>query len=190
MPYLHWETDRGRFNSAKIVKASKDGLGSFGEVADQARNQLSQVESQNTTAVLPMWTTQSAATREEEDKRQRKLAVGQVFRAAAALLEAMDLHIEERLSMKYLPAEPPLHPRRTLDQAYYGALRSTGTRDRDQVVYRGTYPQPHECEGKATCDQCKEDIRQTPRIIMVDQLWLWILDESMWATSDRLGAGC
>jgi hypothetical protein len=28
------------------------------------------------------------------------------------------------------------------------------------------------------CLQCNEDIRKTPRIIMVDQLWLWILDES------------
>jgi hypothetical protein len=90
----------------------------------------------------------------------------------------MDLHTEEELMMEYLHADPPLHPRRTLDQAYYGALRSTHARDRDQVVYRGTTPQPHECAGMGTCPQCNEDIRKTPRIIMVDQLWIWILDES------------
>jgi hypothetical protein len=108
----------------------------------------------------------------------RKMALGQALRAAAALLEAMDSHLEEQLMMRYLHAEPPLHPRRTLDQAYYGALRSTGARDRDQVVYRGTTPQPHDCIGMDACPQCNEDIRKTPRIIVVDQLWLWCLDES------------
>ena len=180
MPYLHWETDRGRVRSAEIVKeASKQNLISISEVVDQAKHQFSHVETQDT-VVPPVttWTSQSAA--QTPAKVERRPALGQVFRAAAALLEAMDTHVEEQLMLKYLHVEPPLQPRRTLDQAYYGALKSTGTRDRDQVVYRGTTPQTHECEGMETCLQCNEDIRKTPRIIMVDQLWLWILDESKW----------
>ncbi|RDW57478.1 hypothetical protein BP6252_13738 [Coleophoma cylindrospora] len=57
-------------------------------------------------------------------------------------------------------AVPALQPRRTLDQYFYTHLPDTYKRDRDQVVYRYL-----EKEG------------QVPRIFMVDQLWLWILDE-------------
>jgi hypothetical protein len=107
-----------------------------------------------------------------------------VLLSAAALLEAIDFRLDEKLIYEYLHQRPPLHPRRTLDQSYYRDLKNTGTRDRDQVVYRATTPGPHNClermdkkEGK--CKQCHEDIRKVPRLIMVDQLWMWILDESM-----------
>ncbi|GAB1312463.1 hypothetical protein MFIFM68171_02673 [Madurella fahalii] len=63
---------------------------------------------------------------------------------------------------KYLHHDPPLHIRRTLDQFYFHTLEDTNDRDRDQVVYRGT---------EAVEDGGK-------RIIMVDQLWLWILDNN------------
>ncbi|KAK4235881.1 hypothetical protein C8A03DRAFT_17421 [Achaetomium macrosporum] len=180
MPYLHWETDRGREKSAEIAKnASTQHLLSVSEVVDQAKHQFPRTETRETMA--PGWELQPAPS--VGGNLDRKKALGQVLRAAAALLEAMDLHTEEELMMKYLHADPPLHPRRTLDQAYYGALRSTHARDKDQVVYRGTTPQPHECIGMGACPQCNEDIRKTPRIIMVDQLWMWILDEKTVITS-------
>ena len=50
------------------------------------------------------------------------------------------------------------HVRRTLDQYAY-AVGETSARDKDQLVYRRSAPE-HE------------------RIFMVDELWLWILDES------------
>ncbi|KAK3380756.1 hypothetical protein B0T24DRAFT_591210 [Lasiosphaeria ovina] len=166
MPYLHWETDRGRAKSAEIVKeVSKQNLMSISELVHQAQHQTSRPQTEDTAG--PVWT----------EKVDRRRALGDLLRTAAILLEAMDLHNEEQLMVKYLFAQPPLHPRRTLDQSYYGALKSTGTRDRDQVVYRGTTFEAHACAGMDTCPQCKEDVRKVPRIIMVDQLWLWILDE-------------
>lgn len=33
-------------------------------------------------------------------------------------------------------------------------------------------------ETEKSCDQCLENVRKTPRIVMVDQLWMWVLDES------------
>ena len=59
-----------------------------------------------------------------------------------------------------------LHPRRTLDQYYYYMLKDTESRDNDQVVYRWV----------------TEDISETPdtmdaHVIMVDQLWLWIIND-------------
>lgn len=71
---------------------------------------------------------------------------------------------DEKLLRKHLLSERPVHIRRTLDQSYYWTLKDTSTRDRDQVVYRATKD-------------------QNPRIIMVDQLWLWILDGKLVITS-------
>lgn len=53
-----------------------------------------------------------------------------------------------------------IHIRRTLDQFGLWFQDNTLTRDRDQVVYR--------------------DTRDTlsPKVIMVDQLWIWVLDGS------------
>ena len=176
MPYLHWETDRGRLKSAEIVKEAGRHMSSIAEVASQAKDKLGRVFTHDTTTPVLDAPASSGSSLAHAGGDKRK-ALGQVFRTAAALLEAMDHHTEEQLMVEYLHAQPPLHPRRTLDQSYYGALKNTGTRDRDQVVYRGTTPESHECGGMAGCEQCNEDIRKVPRILMVDQLWLWILDE-------------
>ncbi|KAK2804519.1 hypothetical protein FQN50_006594 [Emmonsiellopsis sp. PD_5] len=71
---------------------------------------------------------------------------------------------DEHLVKGYLsvtnPTASPLQLRRTLDQYFYAHLSSTAERDSGQVVYR--YTEKHFSE---------------PKIIMVDQLWLWVLNE-------------
>ena len=129
---------------------------------------------------------------------QGQSLLGRMLLIAAALYEAMDSHTDEKLIERYLMAKPPLHPRRTLDQSYYWTLKDTRKRDRDQVVYRATAPNQnfmhHRCfkgrkgtktprqalaDGsvKPTCLQCLEDARRVSRVVMVDQLWMWVLDE-------------
>lgn len=162
--------------------------------------------------------------------------VGQVLLDAAVLYEAMTNYRDKRLIRQYLHCDPPLHPRRTLDQAYYWTLKTTKLRDRDQVVYRGTTvdrglwhrlvpkKQPRKLRpgtktqrnktsgrpefefncverNKASkrvllresakahptssnpevddkfCPHCRDNIRKVSRVVMVDQLWMWILDE-------------
>jgi hypothetical protein len=133
-----------------------------------------------------------------------RTVLGQVLYRAALLFEAMEYYFDQELLRDYLHETPPLHPRRTLDQSYYWTLKTTKKRDRDQVVYRGTAPDKefmhhHNCgkekenckkdqshcdwTSKEGCDQCQHDIRKVARVVMVDQLWLWILDAS---TSPRL----
>lgn len=51
-----------------------------------------------------------------------------------------------------------LHPRRSLDQYFYPNLNDTSSRDKDQVVWRST-----------------EKALGGPTMIMVDQLWLWVI---------------
>lgn len=69
-------------------------------------------------------------------------------------------------------------------------LTACRRRDRDQVVYRETAPsrkllkEHYLCknanpkERHKTCDQCTENVKRVPRIVMVDQLWMWVLDRS------------
>jgi len=58
----------------------------------------------------------------------------------------------------------PLHCRRTLDQCLYYMLPSTEARDIDQVIYRWARRE-------------SEEAAQARPIIMVDQLWLWVLHD-------------
>jgi len=64
--------------------------------------------------------------------------LGQYLIDAARLYEAMSTFRDKQMIEKYLYHNPPLHPRRTLDQSHYWTLKTTKARDRDQVVYRGT----------------------------------------------------
>lgn len=93
----------------------------------------------------------------------------------AKLWEAMDTEADERLLRDGIDPKrtdiensrgTALHIRRTLDQSYFLNLEDTSRRDRDQVVYRATRL-PWDIPGNLT------------RIVMVDQLWMWILDDCM-----------
>ncbi|KAK0641789.1 hypothetical protein B0T16DRAFT_220794 [Cercophora newfieldiana] len=62
-----------------------------------------------------------------------------------------------------------LHHRRTLDQFYYAGLQDTATRDAGQTVSKWTGASSMSTNGR---DQAESD----SLVVMVDQLWLWILD--------------
>lgn len=75
---------------------------------------------------------------------------------------ALSADAYENLLRKHVLGDRPVHVRRTLDQSYYWTLKGTQIRDRDQVVYRAT--------NEPTSNP------RYPRVVMVDQLWLWVLD--------------
>lgn len=120
--------------------------------------------------------------------------LGQYLLDASMLYESMSNHRDKEFIKKYLHEDPPLHPRRTLDQAYYWSLDNTDARDQDQVVYRATkatakrdhtydsenmvWKQHRKCTLKDGCEHCRSKIRHVPKLVMVDQLWMWILDGS------------
>lgn len=91
------------------------------------------------------------------------------------LSDIQDLNIErakmERvLAREYIDGLKPLHPRRTLDQFYYSSLRNTSTRDSDQTISKWT--------GVGVELGGRQSAHGSSRLIMVDQLWCWVLDES------------
>lgn len=156
---------------------------------------------------------------DEYGSPQPRNRLAKVLIKAARLYEQIMTYPDQRIMEKDLFSDPPLHPRRTLDQAYFWRLRTTRSRDRDQVVYRHTNaefahkyrpqgsarkeetPSPTKKETRPAsdqagtagaenwqwsrhgefedtygCAQCDADIRKVPRAIMVDQLWMWVLD--------------
>jgi hypothetical protein len=68
---------------------------------------------------------------------------------------------DEKLIRRFLTSDPPLHIRQTLDQFHYYMTEDTSARDADQVI--GRY------------FSMKFPKKPVP-IMMVDQLWLWIVN--------------
>ncbi|TRX96420.1 hypothetical protein FHL15_002692 [Xylaria flabelliformis] len=111
---------------------------------------------------------------------------------ATRLYDELHNYPETSLIEKYLFTDPPLHPRRTLDQGYYTSLQTNRLGDRNQVVYRATTPTNtlHKlfehakrhgtcvfCSSSSPqCDKCAS-IRNVSQALMVDQLWMWVLDQ-------------
>ncbi|RXG45950.1 hypothetical protein VDGE_02058 [Verticillium dahliae] len=108
------------------------------------------------------------------------------------------LHWEtDRLRNKFaLEMEVLADQWRTLDQAYYWTLNTTKSRDRDQVVYRATTAKSkdfhqfdnggwpdHQDLYESPCRSCTAGIQKVSRVMMVDQLWMWVLDEKTLITS-------
>ena len=191
MPYLHWETDRRRARAADVVKKRSNAKwAALVDVVEAKQNKIIESSINRATSDGLLETIDTRVDNQQPGSATHRITIrtiqgqtllGRLLMSAAALSEAMDAYSDEQLIQNYLAATPPLHPRRTLDQSYYWTLKDTRNRDRDQVVYRGTAPDPklmhRKCfEGK--CAQCKEDVTKVPRVIMVDQLWMWILDES------------
>lgn len=109
------------------------------------------------------WEISARFTRDYESKLRKPGLV--VSRAG---LSAISKPRESTLIPAYLcadEADKPLHSRRTLDQFSYYMLKSTERRDNDQVVYRWVDKQMGSNSSRP--------------ILMVDQLWLWVLPDGI-----------
>ncbi|KAJ5103186.1 hypothetical protein N7532_003715 [Penicillium argentinense] len=93
--------------------------------------------------------------------------------------------LEAQLIWQYLGCEPPIHFRRTLDQFGYPNLRSTVARDDDQMLWKRTRkPARLDDQLREYLETPEDDADDTEptefmdgNVLMVDQLWLWILDQ-------------
>ena len=99
--------------------------------------------------------------------------------------------MEHKLIWQHLTSDQPVHCRRTLDQYGYPSLRNTAVRDADQILYKRTKPDadvppPKELSMKHKLQSSRAAAaRQSSmpnaedniaKVLMVDQLWLWIVD--------------
>ena len=99
--------------------------------------------------------------------------------------------MEQKLIWQHLTSDQPVHCRRTLDQYGYPSLRNTAVRDADQILYKRTKNDadtqlPKELSMKHKLQSSRAAAaRQSSlpnandtvaKVLMVDQLWLWIVD--------------
>ncbi|CVL12382.1 uncharacterized protein FPRN_03588 [Fusarium proliferatum] len=75
------------------------------------------------------------------------------------------------------------HRRMTLDQYYYSVLTDTDRRDRDQVLSKFIDAGNKQTLGTNNSSYDPMPGRQDRRILMVDQLWLWVVDEKTLITA-------
>lgn len=129
--------------------------GTWGSAVERTRAQARRVDS--TASEFGEWTEDPPSWRP-----QSPLAI--YLWEASKLFQLIDEAADWRLINEHLYTQSPLHPRRTLEQYYYWTTEDTTSRDRQQIVYRGT--------------RMRNDPDAIARLVMVDQLWLWILDES------------
>lgn len=79
----------------------------------------------------------------------------------------------------------PLHVRRTLDQSHYLMLEDTTKRDRDQVVLRRQQRRDGSKNGPVIDTLDAEDLKDEDSMVIVDQLWLWVMDDTVISSFPR-----
>ncbi|KAM7183911.1 hypothetical protein V8F20_012434 [Naviculisporaceae sp. PSN 640] len=157
MPYLHWETSSRR---KKMVDVVNEAIASLDVNKRQHRK-----PTLSTAAEVA-----AKLSDNSEYKPTYKNLLGRYLLKVARVADEIDFEADERLLRDNVNRNPPLHIRRTIDQYYFPTLEDTSLRDKDQVVYRGTRA-GRSFHAKNT------------RVVMVDQLWLWILDDHTIITS-------
>lgn len=208
MPYLHWDTSRKRQQVAReITRVMKNHEY---EIRSNIKKQKRQRQGRdpptdsdeacsneplhkwNWPLILDPQKANNTLKRDDNDRLLIKNKIGQYLLDAARLYEGMANYRDKTVLRQFLTQNRSLHPRRTLDQAYYWILKSTKKRDRDQVVYRGTTPRlsdfhKYDRDTKnwsdhppnvSDCEKCTTNIQKLSRVVMVDQLWMWILDRN------------
>ncbi|KAK4225199.1 hypothetical protein QBC38DRAFT_269104 [Podospora fimiseda] len=168
MPYLHWEIEKRLVRMTNVIRKTRQmneehfaleriskRRGTWGSVVERARARARRMNS--TTSEFADWDEDSPSWRPQSP-------LGIYLWAASKLYQLIDEAADWRLIDEHLQTASPLHTRRTLEQYYYWTAEDTTHRDRQQVVYRAT--------------KTRSDPEAIPRVVMVDQLWLWILDEN------------
>jgi len=167
MPYLHWEIEQRLVRMTDVVQRTtmqneqqlkpKASKGKFADIVSNWRIRLGRP---------------AAIQKKKEGLWRPQSTLALYLWHVAKLFELIDEAADERHIAENLHSSPPLHVRRTLDQFYYWTVEDTALQDRKQVVRRGT--------------RSLNDPDATTRVVMVDQLWLWILDESRTSICDIL----
>lgn len=169
MPYLHWETEWRRARLEKVMRNITP--------ANEPRTFDSMIK------VVEAAVSHAASKSLKDHMLPHQIIgrtkLGEVLYQAAMLFEAMDTYIEEQIMRDDLYGHPPFHPRRTLAQSNFWSLNAPKDSN-EQLVYRETKPKREvPCYIKCECKHCRNSARMVPRVVMIDQLWLWVLDGSM-----------
>jgi hypothetical protein len=184
MPYIHWESYRAQENASKLLDDIKEDA-STARILKRGQTWRTAEDYMAAPAIY----TRDPLQRQVQLTGERTNVKGNDY--------------DDELLNNYLFKRWPLHLRRTLDQYYYSYLADTKTRDGDQVVMRSrNHSLRREAEftanflrdehggitgktryiltPKRTSSLAEAKNAPVPRddnspIVMVDQLWLWVV---------------
>ncbi|KAG4434243.1 hypothetical protein IFR05_010262 [Cadophora sp. M221] len=200
MPYLHFETNEGRIRLSNAIKRTASSLAKLPEKEDDRTSVSAESDDLvGSTKALFTYDDNSSESESEADyfkakteqKVERFKAKFKSFRRAIRRCrETLWDHAREepskddKLVQAYLPLHGHRHHvRRTLDQFYYIGMEDTEGRDINQVVQR------YAVKGLDKIDKDYENVLLQSKLIMVDQLWLWVLGQNTVITSFPQGWG-
>jgi hypothetical protein len=137
--------------------------------------------------------------------RGNKIAPNAMSATSGAIASSAEDLFQLRQDVQSGQKQLIVHEPMTLDQYYYVSLEDTSLRDQDQVLWRATNPELKSSTSekiddqarsislpRASSEQEKSKLRENPtkaashsepelrKILIVNQLWLWILDDSMY----------
>jgi len=154
MPYLSWETDKTCREISGVVQAGQHTA--RGKVSRREPPQgLSDAAKEVLKATEKYYTSAGKVLESEFEFNQARPALGQYLLNIAQVYKAMDIAADIDLLRTQ---NSSLCVRQTLAQASEGKL----SRDEDQVLWRST----------------SDTIYGSKKILMIDQLWICILDNS------------
>ena len=184
-PNLSISTDRGRLGPFAEVQSSRPS--SMGDASDAPPTPQSQTNSQ--TPLLGQKDHRVSKTDPENVyrlKSEKSLINGYLYDAGIA--KAL------KSNKGFLG---PLHVRRTLDQSHYFMLEDTTDRDQDQVVLRGARSstksltpnapglEKHASPTKGIASEPLYSDKEEHPMVMVDQLWLWVIGDTVVSSFPR-----
>ncbi|KAH6854711.1 hypothetical protein B0I37DRAFT_38119 [Chaetomium sp. MPI-CAGE-AT-0009] len=201
-PYLHWETAQGWEGQSKAIEQATrtatlqdpSALKVHDRVEDNFHNELRGHHINETSLSAVAQETIAASMNHFRPMAMRATTrrgvIGRILFGAARIAKLMTSYEDDQLIGDYLYANPPLHPRRTLHQSfneYANFLRDTTKLDQDQIVYRATAKirdtTRQGCGKWCQCPDCTAERSTVSRLLMVDQLWVFVLDENTIITS-------
>lgn len=198
MPYLHFESNEGRIRLSNAIKRTAADLAKP-EKEDDVTSISTESDLGASTKALFTYEDDSSDSESdgnhvkgetEQKVEQFKTKFKSFRRAIRRCREALWHHAcddpseDDKLVQAYLGLHSHrFHIRRTLDQFYYIGMQDTEGRDTNQVVQR--------CAVKELdkIDKDQDKILLQSKLIMVDQLWLWVLGKDTVITSFPQGWG-
>ncbi|PFH60895.1 hypothetical protein XA68_10140 [Ophiocordyceps unilateralis] len=176
MPYLHWEIEKRLRRMSEIVQRKTRTSQQESEQKKIVEKSKKKWEGRDWyrgkfAELVLNWRIKLGTHPESKPKEPWKPTspLAKYLWLAAKVFEIIDEAAEERVIEKHLWTEAPIHIRRTLNQFYHWTIAETSAQDQSQVVCRGT--------------RSRTEPGAIGRVVMVDQLWMWILDENTILTS-------
>ncbi|KAE9381023.1 hypothetical protein N431DRAFT_457638 [Stipitochalara longipes BDJ] len=208
MPYLHFETNRGRIYLSNAIKRTTPSSEKHEDSQTKAPTESTKALSTNDSDVetetdldndhpvenvRPDFDDHDNGRREESTKPKKQGLKATFEQFKTSMIRHRDLLAkhhrdtpleDDKLIEAYFANEyvdkhgHRLHIRRTLDQFYYIGMKDTERRDIDQVVQRYALKGMKDLESLID----DKDLLDS-KLIIVDQLWMWVLGEDTIITS-------